>query len=155
MSSRQGLGKSLRGPFASTESCGDERTRTADPLLAKQVLYQLSYVPVFTFGNFEPRPCTPLPQAKKDSTAPIADGATGMYRLPAAPCVDARVRIGLSNASDVVKGHEVALGTLPDNRERGSFHAGDTSPFPAFTVSFGRHTNASRYRAATTTSNAR
>src|SRR5437773_11130034 len=25
---------------------GDERTRTADPLLAKQVLYQLSYVPV-------------------------------------------------------------------------------------------------------------
>ena len=25
--------------------CGDERTRTADPLLAKQVLYQLSYVP--------------------------------------------------------------------------------------------------------------
>jgi hypothetical protein len=26
-------------------SGGDERTRTADPLLAKQVLYQLSYVP--------------------------------------------------------------------------------------------------------------
>jgi hypothetical protein len=26
-------------------SRGDERTRTADPLLAKQVLYQLSYVP--------------------------------------------------------------------------------------------------------------
>ena len=25
---------------------GDERTRTADPLLAKQVLYQLSYAPV-------------------------------------------------------------------------------------------------------------
>src|SRR5688572_24398783 len=31
--------------------CGDERTRTADPLLAKQVLYQLSYVPVLTCGN--------------------------------------------------------------------------------------------------------
>jgi hypothetical protein len=30
---------------------GDERTRTADPLLAKQVLYQLSYVPVLTCGN--------------------------------------------------------------------------------------------------------
>jgi hypothetical protein len=30
------------------EECGDERTRTADPLLAKQVLYQLSYVPAFT-----------------------------------------------------------------------------------------------------------
>ena len=28
-----------------TLACGDERTRTADPLLAKQVLYQLSYVP--------------------------------------------------------------------------------------------------------------
>jgi hypothetical protein len=28
-----------------TCGCGDERTRTADPLLAKQVLYQLSYVP--------------------------------------------------------------------------------------------------------------
>ena len=26
-------------------SGGDERTRTADPLLAKQVLYRLSYVP--------------------------------------------------------------------------------------------------------------
>ncbi len=28
--------------------CGDERTRTADPLLAKQVLYQLSYVPIIS-----------------------------------------------------------------------------------------------------------
>jgi hypothetical protein len=26
--------------------CGDEGTRTPDPLLAKQVLYQLSYIPV-------------------------------------------------------------------------------------------------------------
>ena len=25
--------------------CGDEGTRTPDPLLAKQVLYQLSYIP--------------------------------------------------------------------------------------------------------------
>jgi hypothetical protein len=32
-------------------SRGDERTRTADPLLAKQVLYQLSYVPILTCGN--------------------------------------------------------------------------------------------------------
>ena len=44
---------------------------------------------------------------------------------------------------DLVQRHDVALGTLPDNRERGIFHAGDTSPFPAFTVPFGRHTNAS------------
>jgi hypothetical protein len=33
---------------------GDERTRTADPLLAKQVLYQLSYVPVFACGITKP-----------------------------------------------------------------------------------------------------
>jgi hypothetical protein len=32
---------------------GDERTRTADPLLAKQVLYQLSYVPLFACGDSE------------------------------------------------------------------------------------------------------
>ena len=37
-------------PWAHTSSdqhvcCGDDRTRTGDPLLAKQVLYQLSYVP--------------------------------------------------------------------------------------------------------------
>src|SRR5215216_5939942 len=33
---------------------GDERTRTADPLLAKQVLYRLSYVPVSTCENTPP-----------------------------------------------------------------------------------------------------
>jgi hypothetical protein len=32
---------------------GDERTRTADPLLAKQVLYQLSYVPRGVAPPFE------------------------------------------------------------------------------------------------------
>ena len=30
---------------------GDERTRTADPLRAKQVLYRLSYVPMSTWGK--------------------------------------------------------------------------------------------------------
>ena len=39
-----------RGFRAWTLFGGDERTRTADPLLAKQVLYQLSYVPVLTCG---------------------------------------------------------------------------------------------------------
>jgi hypothetical protein len=34
---------------------GDGGTRTRDFLLAKQVLYQLSYVPVFTFENSEQR----------------------------------------------------------------------------------------------------
>jgi hypothetical protein len=33
------------GAGTSSFARGDERTRTADPLLAKQVLYQLSYVP--------------------------------------------------------------------------------------------------------------
>ena len=30
---------------------GDERVRTDDPLLAKQVLSQLSYTPIFTCGR--------------------------------------------------------------------------------------------------------
>jgi hypothetical protein len=55
----RGAGTSQSAAFAFG---GDERTRTADPLLAKQVLYQLSYVPLFTWGNAKPRPCTPLLQ---------------------------------------------------------------------------------------------
>jgi hypothetical protein len=39
-----GRGKSRRA-LSCGFTGGDERTRTADPLLAKQVLYQLSYVP--------------------------------------------------------------------------------------------------------------
>ena len=31
--------------------CGDSRIRTGDPLLAKQVLYQLSYTPGDTFSG--------------------------------------------------------------------------------------------------------
>jgi hypothetical protein len=57
------------GPSTWTFTGGDERTRTADPLLAKQVLYQLSYVPVSTCGNVEPRPCTAPPKAD-DFSAP-------------------------------------------------------------------------------------
>ena len=37
--------KDLRLIFRSRCSCGDEGTRTPDILLAKQALYQLSYVP--------------------------------------------------------------------------------------------------------------
>ena len=37
-----------RGALNGKPLGGDERTRTADPLLAKQVLYQLSYVPALT-----------------------------------------------------------------------------------------------------------
>ena len=39
-------GRLERGQRDDDHPGGDERTRTADPLLAKQVLYQLSYVPV-------------------------------------------------------------------------------------------------------------
>jgi hypothetical protein len=35
---------------------GDDRTRTDDPLLAKQVLYQLSYVPAMTSVDTHSRP---------------------------------------------------------------------------------------------------
>ena len=34
---------------------GDDRTRTDDPLLAKQVLYQLSYAPAETATTIIPR----------------------------------------------------------------------------------------------------
>jgi hypothetical protein len=43
---------------------GDERTRTADPLLAKQVLYQLSYVPRGDAGNVAEK--SPRPQHPSD-----------------------------------------------------------------------------------------
>ena len=36
-----------RWPFCLLDSGGDERDRTDDPLLAKQVLSQLSYTPVY------------------------------------------------------------------------------------------------------------
>ena len=40
---------------------GDERNRTADPLLARQVLSQLSYTPVFGAPAFySPVSCLPL-----------------------------------------------------------------------------------------------
>ena len=38
---------------------GDKRNRTADPLLARQVLYQLSYTPTFSPGSLQlPENCT-------------------------------------------------------------------------------------------------
>jgi len=46
-----------------TRSARDRSTGSSGPAgVAKQVLYQLSYVPVCTCGNSKPRPCTPLPQ---------------------------------------------------------------------------------------------
>jgi hypothetical protein len=62
---------------------GDERTRTADPLLAKQVLYQLSYVPVGICGNVEPRPCTSSRQ--RMTSQHLTDGAGCEPRTRAFP----------------------------------------------------------------------
>ena len=43
-------------PFMLSSSIGgDERNRTADPLLARQVLSQLSYTPIFTKVQALPR----------------------------------------------------------------------------------------------------
>ena len=39
---------------------GDERVRTDDPLLAKQVLSQLSYTPIFTWGRISFIPEVPF-----------------------------------------------------------------------------------------------
>ena len=48
-------------PSSCSENGGDERIRTDDPLLAKQVLYQLSYTPtVFPGGRPLPRFEAPL-----------------------------------------------------------------------------------------------
>ncbi len=40
----------LKGERAAREDGGDEETRTPDPLLAKEMLYQLSYVPGLPAG---------------------------------------------------------------------------------------------------------
>ena len=61
--SRIGDEESLETACASCDAGvprGDGGTRTRDFLLAKQVLYQLSYVPLFACGDSEPRPCTRL-----------------------------------------------------------------------------------------------
>ena len=52
---------------------GDERTRTADPLLAKQVLYQLSYVPSLIRGT---------PRDLSQQTARGTDGPPAIERPP-------------------------------------------------------------------------
>jgi hypothetical protein len=45
---------------------GDERTRTADPLLAKQVLYQLSYVPLLSCDDGNTLLGTAVPELLTD-----------------------------------------------------------------------------------------
>ncbi len=47
--------RSIKTPASKTQAGGDGRNRTDDPLLAKQVLYQLSYIP----HQPSPRPVRP------------------------------------------------------------------------------------------------
>jgi hypothetical protein len=56
-------GEAMAACVDPTRSARDTSTGSSGPAgVAKQVLYQLSYVPVCTCGNSKPRPCTPLPQ---------------------------------------------------------------------------------------------
>ena len=41
----------IQSKLSSCPSGGDKRNRTVDPLLAKQVLYQLSYTPMVSLGS--------------------------------------------------------------------------------------------------------
>jgi hypothetical protein len=45
------MSASRPSPLTRTGNNGDNRIRTGDPLLAKQVLYQLSYVPSMIIGT--------------------------------------------------------------------------------------------------------
>ena len=50
---------------------GDKRDRTVDPLLAKQVLYQLSYTPKKVFISFEDQRPSKLNNAKTSKLTKI------------------------------------------------------------------------------------
>ncbi len=60
---------------------GDERDRTDDPLLAKQVLSQLSYTPVFPYGMRTPKIKQRLfPLIPDLEVNPISFNRTGLHR---------------------------------------------------------------------------
>ena len=48
------LSSSLYSVFNVLLTGGDEQIRTVDPLLARQVLSQLSYTPIFSFESHRP-----------------------------------------------------------------------------------------------------
>ncbi len=49
---------------------GDERVRTDDPLLAKQVLSQLSYTPIFTYEGLPSQEGLSLPSLRYSFPGP-------------------------------------------------------------------------------------
>ena len=56
---------------------GDERTRTADPLLAKQVLSQLSYIPVHGLQAMLQRATAALPSPSARDTETVHSSNRG------------------------------------------------------------------------------
>ena len=59
---------------------GDERTRTADPLLAKQVLYQLSYVPEGVDPRIESSEMSDRSSSASYKTQPVTASASTSSR---------------------------------------------------------------------------
>jgi hypothetical protein len=117
------------GPSTWTFTGGDERTRTADPLLAKQVLYQLSYVPVSTCGNVEPRPCT-APR-KRMTSQHLTDGAgasRGHERFHGASVGDVRTMVAsFPSSPSSSRQHPRADDPGPTSRRVGSSPASSST----------------------------
>jgi hypothetical protein len=78
--------------------CGDERTRTADPLLAKQVLYQLSYVPSSTCDD------TASVRRPRVSEAPSGAGGKRHHLTSGRMATSVPTSIVLVNGSSIDRG---------------------------------------------------
>jgi hypothetical protein len=75
-----------------TGASGDERTRTADPLLAKQVLFRLSYVPLIVedLGVYQTHPKNILSTALVEHM--LAGENEGGYRVSSVGDVELLVK---------------------------------------------------------------
>ena len=78
----------LFGGCAHRRSGGDEETRTPDPLLAKEMLCQLSYVPV-TFALCEVVGAPGLEPGTSALSGPRSNQLSYAPRLPASPAAQA------------------------------------------------------------------
>src|SRR5215217_38731 len=114
-SARAALHRGAATDLLSSRFSGDERTRTADPLLAKQALYQLSYVPARSFrirvavqgsrARVDSRPLRRCPMMKP----PLPPDGAAMTRRPSLPLALACLVGGL------VLAPTPALATLTSN----------------------------------------
>ncbi len=87
---------------------GDEGTRTPDPLLAKEVLSQLSYIP--TTASYPPPRCRSKPGSAKDHRAVTVqqDACSSCQRTDAAALRDP-APVGTGEREDELSGvHAVA-----------------------------------------------